>query len=170
MKNLLHEEYNAFLFISSVALLFLGWTSSLSLALVKGDGGFFVRDFFRFGTVIIVGCPLERSCLVFCCCGFRSLLLLDNEPDDDESDESGGVSKTTLCFLLRQVFGYFTYKAILICRWRLKLFSGVSSQFSLTLNCRWINSLFSLRASLLFAFSNESDTFMNKMSSREKNM
>lgn len=40
-------------------------------------------------------------------------MLLDNEPDDDESEESGGVKNAALCFLLRQVFGFFTFKAML---------------------------------------------------------
>ena len=45
-----------------------------------------------------------------------SLLKLDNEPDDDESDESGGVKNSALGFLLRQVFGNLTYKAIFVFR------------------------------------------------------
>lgn len=91
-------------------LLFLRWAHSLSLG--KVEGNFFVLTFFRVGTVITVGYPFERNTFVRCFV-FRSLLLLDSEPDDDESDESGGVKITSLCFLLRQVFGYFTYKAIM---------------------------------------------------------
>lgn len=40
----------------------------------------------------------------------------DNEPVDDDSDEFGGVKKAApLCLLLRQVFGYLTYKDITSC-------------------------------------------------------
>lgn len=85
---------------------------SLSLPLAGGD--FFVFSFLRPGMLVIkVEWPLKCNVFRFELC-LRSLLLLplDNEPDDDESDESGGVKNAALCFLLRQVFWYFTCRGM----------------------------------------------------------